>query len=317
MMRIIKLLTILFLVGCVHELPEENELYRSGGKTYKLEDLSSELQYEAFQIEKKRYEDLLEIVSKQIINDDLKSNKALKQKIENADKDISDLELKNYYQKNKAKIPYEFNTIKKQLEKMYVQSKIQKLKSNRLEELSSQKNIQLAIKPPLSPLFKIKEEGYPVKGDGRLTVVEYADFTCPICRSAFGEVEGFYARNKDKVRFVYKYFHRDNSYQGKRLAKLGFCAHQSNKFWEYSKHVYENQGKYSQLTTDVLAKKTGIKTEDLTTCYRDKKTEEFVKNSMKEAKKLNVIATPSFYLNGRFITSGDNLSLLEGLIKNL
>ena len=317
-MTFLKLVAILLLmVGCVHELPEENELYRSGGKTYKLEDLSTNLQYQAFQIEKKRYEDLLEVVSKQILEEDLQTNSELKQKIENADKNISEEDLKGFYKKNKSKIPYAYEVIKKQLKKMYVENKVQELKSTRLEELSKQKNIQLAIRPPVSPVFEISDKGYPVKGDGRVTVVEYADFTCPVCRSAFSKTKDFYERNQDRVRLVYKYFYREGSYQGKRLAKLGYCAHQNKKFWEYSKHVYTNQGKYSKLTTDAVAKEIGMKTDDLKECYRDKNTTKFVEDSMKEAKKLKVVATPSFYLNGMFVSSGDDLSSLERVIQNL
>ena len=42
-----------------------------------------------------------------------------------------------------------------------------------------------------------------------------------------------------------------------------------------------------------------------------------MKDSVDEANKLHVTATPSFFVNGKFIASGDHLDTLEMVVNNL
>jgi protein-disulfide isomerase len=96
--------------------------------------------------------------------------------------------------------------------------------------------------------------GIPSKGntvgfaDAPVTVTEYGDLRCPVCRefdsSVIPEVLQKLVRTH-KAKLVYRHWPilGDNSVYADRAA---YAAQQQNKLWEYALVVYYNQGNESQ-----------------------------------------------------------------------
>ena len=319
MQKLIFLFSTLFcLVQCAHSNnPEKDELFVLDGKKYFISDLSQENQYKAFQAESSRYKALVDIIGNELIEIASQKDPQIKKQMEQSDFEVTEAELKLYYEKNKEKIPYPYNSVKRELKKMYVKDKLEDRKVAYLKELSNRRGVKLAIQAPVSPSYDINVAKYPKKGGGRIEIIEFADFTCPICRSVRKELDQLIAANPGKINLVHRYYFKKNSYMGKRLAFMGHCAHQKNKFWEFHEHVFDNQASYKDLRQDKVAEKLGLEKDEFEKCVSDSSTKKFVTNSVKEADKFRVSGNPTFYADGKFVSTGENIDKLKAYLRNL
>src|SRR6056297_3659847 len=74
-----------------------------------------------------------------------------------------------------------------------------------------------------------------------VTIVEYSDFEDPFSKEFFSNLEKLKAEYGDKVRWVYRHFPVTSLHpESQKAAIASECAHRQDKFWEYSKELFEN-----------------------------------------------------------------------------
>jgi protein-disulfide isomerase len=81
----------------------------------------------------------------------------------------------------------------------------------------------------------------PVEGpsSAKVTIVEFSDFQCPACISAFPVVNQVKNAYGDKIRFVYKQFPLNNIHPyAQKAAEAALCANAQGKFWEWHDKVF-------------------------------------------------------------------------------
>ncbi len=91
----------------------------------------------------------------------------------------------------------------------------------------------------------IVTEGAPVLGDPKapITLVEYSDFECPVCRSLHDALRGMLP-NYPQVKVVFKDYPLETLHPWARTAALaGRCAYQQNTkaFWKMYDLIYDSQ----------------------------------------------------------------------------
>jgi protein-disulfide isomerase len=141
--------------------------------------------------------------------------------------------------------------------------------------------------------------------DAPVTVVEFADFECPFCARAFGQMETLAnSTYKGKVRFIYKYYPL-NSHPWARTAAIGAeCARLQNPaaFWDFARYFYANQGAINpsnvKAKIDEQAKKLQLDESVLNACMAGKSASERVTEDENDGKTVRVSSTPTFFING-------------------
>ncbi len=93
---------------------------------------------------------------------------------------------------------------------------------------------------------QIQMKDAPSLGDAKaaVTVVEYSDFECPVCRSLHDVLRGMLPNYAGKVRLVFKDFPLEQLHPWARTAAIaGRCAYQQdpNAFWKMYDFIYDNQ----------------------------------------------------------------------------
>src|SRR5260370_15564223 len=102
-------------------------------------------------------------------------------------------------------------------------------------------------KDPLADnLAQIRINDSPALGDPKapVTIVEYSDFECPVCRSLHDVLRGMLPTYGAKIRVVFKDFPLDQLHPWARTAAIaGRCAYQQdpNAFWKVYDLIYDNQ----------------------------------------------------------------------------
>jgi protein-disulfide isomerase len=141
--------------------------------------------------------------------------------------------------------------------------------------------------------------------DAPITVVEFADFECPFCARAFGQIETLTnSTYKGKVRLIYKYYPL-NSHPWARTAAIGAeCARLQNPaaFWDFARYFYTNQGLINpsnvKAKIDAEAKKLQLDESVLNACMAGKTAAARVTEDENDGKSVHVSSTPTFFING-------------------
>ena len=169
---------------------------------------------------------------------------------------------------------------------------------------------------------QMKLDDQPFKGpaDAAVVFVEYADFQCPSCKQLY-EVLKQLVPLYPQVKFVYKDFPLEQIHPWARnAAAAGRCAYNQNPaaFWKVHDLLFENQADITAAnhwqTLQDYAAQAGLDTGSFRACLTAPETKAYVDASIQEAVRLRIANTPTVFINGRRIVSG-NREHLEQILQ--
>lgn len=164
------------------------------------------------------------------------------------------------------------------------------------------------------------------------SLVEFADFKCPHCKTAAETMSNF-AKSNPKIKIVFKPFPLDGtcnphvSFKGDgsrcQMAGLTLCADKiAKKGWEIHDNFFKNQEKLSQVA-DVkphfteIAVSLNINADEIIKCSESAETYDLIRKLSDEAKAAKVEGTPSIFLNSKKLDHGQFLQVLSEAYKKL
>jgi protein-disulfide isomerase len=169
---------------------------------------------------------------------------------------------------------------------------------------------------------QIQMNDAPSLGDANaaVTLVEYSDFECPVCRNLHDALRGMLPNYAGKVRLVFKDFPIEQLHPWARTAAIaGRCAYQQDApvFWKMYDLIYDNQEIISAANawTKMMdyASQSGLDAEALKACMASPEAGAAVNTSRANGQLLDVSSTPTVFVNGRRIVGAD-AHLLEQYI---
>ncbi len=184
-----------------------------------------------------------------------------------------------------------------------------------LKEQSTKYKVEIYLKKPQRPVFDVKVGNSPFLGDknAKITIVAYSDFQCPFSKKGSEILKELRDSYGDKVKIVHKDFPLPFHNKAKEMAQGALCANeQSNKFfWNFYYKLFENQMVPS---LDDISKEVGLNQEKFSKCINSKKYEGKIDEEIKEAIKLGIKSTPTFFINGKIINGAHNIGVFKSLI---
>ena len=169
---------------------------------------------------------------------------------------------------------------------------------------------------------QIQMKDAPSLGDSNaaVTLVEYSDFECPVCRNLHDALRGLLPKYVGKVCVVFKDFPIEQLHPWARTAAIaGRCAYQQDPkaFWKMYDFIYDNQEIISAANawTKMLdyAGQSGLNAEAFKSCMASPEAGAAVNASRANGQQLDVNSTPTVFVNGRRIVGAD-AHLLEQYI---
>jgi protein-disulfide isomerase len=170
---------------------------------------------------------------------------------------------------------------------------------------------------------QIQMKDAPSLGDPKaaVTVVEYSDFECPVCRNLHDVLRGMLPNYAGKVRVVFKDFPIEQLHPWARTAAIaGRCAYQQDPkaFWKMYDFIYDNQEIISAANawTKMMdyAGQSELDADAFKTCMASPEAGGAVNASRANGQLLEVSSTPTIFVNGRRIVGADP-HLLEQYIQ--
>lgn len=168
---------------------------------------------------------------------------------------------------------------------------------------------------------KLALKGAPSTGDvnAAITLVEFADFECPVCRNMHEALKGLLPKYP-QVRFVFKDFPLEQVHPWARTGALaGRCAYQQDPqtFWKMYDYMYDNQDVISaENAWDKMvdyAGQAGLNKDTFKACMISPEAKLAVDASIENGKLLEVRSTPTLFVNGRRIVGADPHQLEQNL----
>ncbi len=171
--------------------------------------------------------------------------------------------------------------------------------------------------------------GMPVRGnaDAAVAIYEFSDFQCPFCARGFETIEQLLDRHPDDVRFVYLHLPLDMHEWAKPAAIASVCAASQDEeaFWRLHDSYFRNQ---QEITTDNLLDTSrdfldgsSIDMDLWTACASDESSAAYrgalvqVEASLELASSYGLTGTPSFFVNGQYLSGIQSLEVFEALVQ--
>lgn len=154
-----------------------------------------------------------------------------------------------------------------------------------------------------------------------VTVVEYADFQCPICKRAETEVisrleQDYVNQGKVKIEF------RDYAFIGQdswNAAQAALAANDQGKFWQYHDALFnaqgqENSGQFSYTNLVRIAQQVGLDVPTFEKTLSSNAHLAEVQQEVDQASKAGVDSTPTFFIGDKKIVGIQSYSQFQSAI---
>jgi protein-disulfide isomerase len=162
------------------------------------------------------------------------------------------------------------------------------------------------ISAQLPPYRVVIPAGGPMRGKAGapVTLVEFGDFQCPYCQRAQPVVQALLAQHPDDLQLVFHHFPLARVHPNARSAAFAAeCARQQGKFWELHDAMYADQDQLAPQPLQATAERIGLDGPAFARCFADPATVRVVDADLKVGAAAGVNGTPSFFINGRPVSS--------------
>jgi protein-disulfide isomerase len=257
---------------------------------------------------------LNELIDKKLLEQKAKSeNLTLEQLVErdikSQVKDPTEDQMKVYYEGLETDQPYD--AVRGKILEKIRQLRTEKARSAYVSVLRVQTTVYITLAPPranvdLQNAQMIGPQKAPV------TIVEFADYECPYCQKVAAEVKKLQADLSDKVAFTYKDFPIHS--RSEKAAEAARCAGKQGKFWELHDELFHSK----ELDVDQLkaqARALKLDSSEFDKCLDSGEEAEAVDRDHKEGTRLGISGTPSFFINGHFMSGALDYATLRQIVE--
>lgn len=153
-------------------------------------------------------------------------------------------------------------------------------------------------------------------------LVEYADFQCPACRAFSPIINQLTAEFGDQIQLIYRHLPLKPIHPNAVPAAIAAeAAHNQGKFWEMGKILYENQPMWSTANSPEIlfieyAGGIGLDVGQFSADMRGQSTKDKVESHYQTATEMGLNSTPTFFLNGKKITTPTSYEQFKQIIQS-
>lgn len=131
-----------------------------------------------------------------------------------------------------------------------------------------------------------------------VTIVEFADFECPVCGKEHPVIKAVIKHYGNNVRFVFRHFPLFQIHpHALEAARASECLDVQRKFWEGVDWFFANQNDLSDTTLKRSAADVGARVQSFDDCLARNTMNSRVAADLADGKSIGVNATPTLFVN--------------------
>ncbi|NMR31203.1 DsbA family protein [Crystallibacter degradans] len=143
--------------------------------------------------------------------------------------------------------------------------------------------------------------------DEKAVLVEFLDFECEPCLTAYPFVEELRADYGDKITFVHRYFPLPGHKNSMNAALSAEAAAQQGKYEQMYKKMFDTQTQWGESDDDQsslfrsYAQELGLDMAAYDAAVADPATRERIEADKRDGQALGIAGAPTFYLDGKLL----------------
>lgn len=161
---------------------------------------------------------------------------------------------------------------------------------------------------PLNINVATTDDPYLGSPNAKIIIVEFGDFTCPICKKSYPIIRQLYQLYPRDIKIIFRDF-PVLSEMSITAALAGECAKEQGSafFWALHDKMFDNQDKLSVELIKQLASQLQLDTNRFNQCLDTEKYKTEVSQDLDAASTAGASGTPTFFINGEKISGFQEL----------
>jgi len=190
---------------------------------------------------------------------------------------------------------------------------IAKGKAAYLKSLRSATVIRVAL---TAPSAEVAVGDAPLRGpaDAPVKIIEFADYECPYCQQVNPEIARLEHDFEGKVAFAFKDFPLPMHTHAEKTAEAARCAAAQNKFWEYHDLLFQSKA-FGIPDLKEYSRAVKLDTDKFESCLQSGEKAPGIQKDLAQGKSLGLSGTPSFFVNGHFVSGAVSYAVLHEMIQ--
>ncbi len=233
--------------------------------------------------------------------------------------DPSDDEVSAYYQAHQTRIHQPLDNVKEEIRQGLKSQKIDQARQTYIQGLVQRAigdgDLVILLRPP-----KVAMSYDPARLRGNpgapVTIVEFADFTCPFCHKAEPTVAALLSKYPGKVKFGYRDFPLMQIHpQAELAAEASRCAGEQGKYWEYHDLLFSNPPE-KQDRSSLIEDAASLKLDQgkFSSCVDSGRYKPQIEEDQRLGAASGVLGTPSFFIDGIYLQGAQSLDTLQHVV---
>lgn len=307
-------------VGTVLAQSDSTVVAEVGGQKITMGDLEQEesaklltAHYQYYQAQSKALDDLIAktLLEQKAKSEGLTSDQLIDRDIKSKVQDPTEDQMKVYYEGLETDQPYD-QVRQKILDKIR-ELRTKKVMAEYVKDLRDKTTINVELAPPQAKVEVANSLSYGPK-TAKVTLVEFADYECPYCQKVAPDMKKLMADLGDKVTFEYRDFPLPMHARAEKAAEAARCANKQNKFWDFHDEIFHSK----ELDVDQLkaqARSLKLDTAEFDKCLDTGEEAAAVEKDKKEGIRLGISGTPSFFINGHYLSGALDYAALRQVVE--
>ena len=271
-------------------------------------------QYQYYQAERKALDDLIvqRLLEEEAQRQGISTDDLLKREVDSKVKDPNEDQLLVYYEGLDSKEPYD--QVREKILEHIRDLRRSKLRSAYIETLRAKATVVVQLAPPMANVGTENPAVTEGRSDAPVQVVEFADYQCPYCQRVNPDLNKLIDEYAGKVSVVYRDFPLPMHPHAEKAAEAARCAGQQGKFWAYHNLLFQDK---KLDTPDLKQEATALHLDSakFDKCLDSSEEAANVKKDQDEGMKLGLSGTPSFFINGHFISGAVDYTTLHQMVE--
>lgn len=217
---------------------------------------------------------------------------------------------------DRAKLPPGEEQAQKEARSALVRERAGRALQELVERLSREAQVTVTLRLPEPPVLTVPVGDGPAWGPpaAPVTIVEYADFECPVCKESLPILQEVRSLYREQVRIVYRNFPLASHPQARPAAEAAHCAHEQGQFWAYHDALFAKAPDLQPSDYVQLAERLKLNAADFAACLSSNRPKVAVAKDLADAQALGLSGTPTFFINGRYLSGFQSLDALRQYI---
>jgi protein-disulfide isomerase len=307
-------------VGAIFAQNDTSVVAEVGGVNVTMADLEQEesakllsAHYQYYQAETKALNDLIDkkLIEQKAQSEHLTVDQLLDREVNSKVKDPTEDQMEVYYEGVETEQPYE--AVRGKILEKIRQLRTEKARLEFVRTLRAETMVYVALAPPRANVEAENPQMTEGPAKPAVTLVEFADYECPYCQKVAADVKKLADDYVDKVAFTYKDFPLPMHSRAEKAAEAARCAAKQNKFWEFHDQLFQSK----ELDVDQLkaqARALKLDSAEFDKCLDSGEEAAAVDRDRKEGTRLGLNGTPSFFINGHFMSGALDYAALRQIV---